>query len=242
MVAASATQARSQLARHRVLRRQANAAVVLVAALVAGGTYKYGIARMAQENRALALAVSIGVVALIVVVAIARRRSPSYRAREEAGLQRTLEELRAAAPALTPAERQRELDRLSSSGASKAVLEELRELLESQPGGMRPLPALCVKDPDDPFRASRGLVARALAGYPLAAGLGGAVVAAISEAGFEPVEVLGVILLVLPGFLTWRDRDAQDAQPGERFAWSLASVFAFIVWVAALIVVVELVA
>jgi hypothetical protein len=53
------------------------------------------------------------------------------------------------------------------------------------------------------------------------------------------VESIGLVLLVLPGFLTWRDGEAQDAQPGERFAWSLASLLAFIVWLAAVIVAVE---
>ena len=193
------------------------------------------VAALLAELRAVPRAVTT-IVPFVLLVGLAAavflyQRRPGAVARAQRERQAYLAELRAAAPALTPAERAREMETVEAMGYDAAVVEEVRRQLESLPGGMRPLPALCVKDPDDWFHAGGLVKLRALVGYP-AAGLACAVaVIAIAEsAGFEAIGLLGLVSLLLPGVLTWQDDELADAQPGERAAWSLAATFMFFVW------------
>jgi hypothetical protein len=118
-------------------------------------------------------------------------------------------------------------------GYENDVVEEIRALLESSPGGIRRLPALRLRDPDDWFRTGRPFQLRALVLHP-AAGLAlGAAVVWMDSLGVEAVGPLGIVALLLPGVLTWRDDALADAQPGERAAWSLSSTFMFLVWLVA---------
>jgi hypothetical protein len=150
-----------------------------------------------------------------------------------------LAELSAAAPALTPAERDREMATVEAMGYDDAVVEDVRRRLASLPGGMRPLPALCVKDPDDWFRAGGPLKLRALVGYPALALACAVPVIAISSAGLEAIEWLGLVTFLMPGALTWRDDELADAQPGERAAWALAATWMFFVWLVAGLLVIR---
>ena len=192
------------------------------------------VAALLAELRAVPAAVTaivpfVLLVGLAAAVALYRRR-PRAIARAEHEREAYLAELRAAAPALTPAERDREMETVEAMEYDRVVVDDVRRLLESLPGGMRPLPALRVKDPDDWFRAGGLVKLRALVGYP-AAGLACAVaVIAISSAGLEVVGPLGLAAFLLPGILTWRDDELADAQPGERAAWALAATFMFFIW------------
>jgi hypothetical protein len=216
----AAREARRSLQRRRN-RAIARAIVIWIPLIVAGAA----INEVGDVSQAVSTAVGFGLLGATVAAALLYGRSRRSRARAAAWRDAYLADLRAAARALTPAERAREMDTVGEGGYDDAVVQEIRALLASQPGGMRPLPPLAVKDPDDWFRPGGLLKLRALAASP-AAGLAlGAVAVLISNVGFEPIGLLGLFGLILPGLLTWWDYDLADAQPGERAAWSLGATF-----------------
>jgi hypothetical protein len=143
-----------------------------------------------------------------------------------------LSELRTAAPALTPAERERELETVAAL-SDEATAGEVRELFESLPGGTRRLPALKLRDPDAWFRIGRAFKLRALVLYPAVGLVLGAGVVGLESLGVGSVGPLGIVVLCVPGLLTWRDDALADVQPGERAAWSLSATLLFLVWLVA---------
>jgi hypothetical protein len=223
-----AREARRSLLRRRLRETFWSLAIWMPIAVVGASLREFS--GMPREVAVVAAFASTGI--LVVGLAL-YGRSRRGRARARRSRETYLENLHAAAPALTPAERDRALKTLKEGDYGDDVVAEIRGLLESLPGGMRPLPALCVKDPDDWFRASGPLKLRALLAYPAGALLLAWGIVAISRAGFEPIEWIGLASLLLPGVLIWNDDDLADAQPGERAAWSLAATFMFFVWLVA---------
>jgi hypothetical protein len=217
-----AREARQVLLRRR-LRRMLRPMVALFPVLVVAAVLR----EQPDVPREVAVIAPFMMMGALLGAATLYGSSARARARAQKDRDAYLVELRAAAPALTPAERDRELETLAETGHHPAVVEEFRSLFESLPGGARPLPALCVKDPDDWFRASGPLKVRAVFAYPAGALLLAWGVVGISRAGFESIEWLGLVASCLPAIFTWKDDELADAQPGERLAWALAGTFMF---------------
>lgn len=223
----------ARAARRLLLSRRLRASVSPVAVWIPIIVIAAALREIRAVPREVATAVPFVLMGVLVAAIILYRRSARARARAQRDRQTYLSGLRAAAPALTPAERDREMKTVEAMKFDLELKQQIRDLLASAPGGMRPLPRLRLKDPDAWFRVGRPLKLRALIAYPAAGLACGAAVVGISSAGVEAIEPLGLVTLFVPAVLTWRDGALADAQPGERAAWSLSATFMFLAWLVA---------
>jgi hypothetical protein len=139
-----------------------------------------------------------------------------------------LEDLRAAAPLLSPDARARAFARLTGSvhgpprWARRPKIEETRAYLEALPGGMRLRSNVALRDPDA-RPVPRTFVLRALVGYPIATVVPVAVAAVADGTPNAVQQALGAVALVGPPLLTYMDRAARDLDIRRRAFWALLS-------------------